>query len=77
MKYVSPDGKREAIYNSSGILVEDPRDIGTYNFCPSKKNDIVKNNCYFICDMLPWMIFGNDDHNPGQLINYIEKHLKG
>jgi len=31
-KYVSPDGHREAIYDSTGKIVLDSRDIGTYIF---------------------------------------------
>ena len=34
VKYVSPDGHREVIYNSNGIVF-DSRDIGTYNFSPA------------------------------------------
>ena len=37
VKYVSPDRHREVIYNSSGDIVLNSRDIGTYNFCPSNE----------------------------------------
>ena len=32
VKYVSPDGSREIIFNSKGKVVTDPKDFGTYNF---------------------------------------------
>jgi hypothetical protein len=70
-KYVSPDGKREAIYNSSGDPVTDSRDIGTYNFIPS--GDLFENIGHGLADVLPWVIFGNDDDDPGLLINEIIK----
>ena len=55
VKYVSPDGTMEAIYNSKGELVEDPRDVGTYNFCPSGKSMIG----HYIQDVRPWIRWGN------------------
>ena len=32
VKYVSPDGKKEVIYDSKGNLVTAPEDEGTYNY---------------------------------------------
>jgi len=67
VKYVSPDGHREAIYNSAGNLVLDSRDVGTYNYSPS--GTIKGSIGHFFVDMIPWYIFGNDDDDPGPLAN--------
>ena len=55
VKFVSPDGKMEAIYNEKGILVTDARDIGTYNFCPSEESIIG----HYVKDVKPWIRWGN------------------
>ena len=70
VKFVSPDGHREVIYNSAGDMVLDSKDIGTYNFFPS---DIsfwgdVGHVCF---DILPWIFFGNDDDDPGPVAHKI------
>ena len=71
-KYVSPDGHREVIYNSQNKIVLDARDIGTYNFCPS--NELWYSNQsigHLIHDIIPWVIFGNSDDDPGWVANEI------
>ena len=71
-KYVSPDGHREVIYNSAGYIVLDPRDIGTYNFCPSNELWYSKESLgHLVIDIIPWIIFGNDDNDPGPIVNEI------
>jgi hypothetical protein len=67
VKYVSPDGKKEAIYAFNGDMVLDSRDIGTYNFCPS--GTLGGNIGHFFVDVLPWALFGNSDDDWGPLIN--------
>ncbi len=67
VKYVSPDGHKEAIYDSQGNLVTDSRDIGTYNYSPS--GTIWGSVGHFFVDILPWVVFGNDDNDPGPLAN--------
>ena len=69
VKYVSPDGRREVIFDKYGNVVLDSRDIGTYNFSPS--GTFVGSIGHFFADMLPWIIFGNDDDDPGLLANEI------
>ena len=63
-----PDGT-EGIYNSSGELVLDPRDVGTYNF--SVPNGGWSSVWHGVVDVAPWIIFGNDDDDPGPLENWI------
>jgi type II secretory pathway pseudopilin PulG len=67
VKYVSPDGKREVIYDFEGNMVTDPRDIGTYNFVPSGSFWGDKGHGLF--DVVPWVLFGNSDDDWGPLIN--------
>ena len=72
VKYVSPDGHREVIYNSAGDIVSDPRDIGTYNFCPS--DEFWYSNAsigHLVHDIIPWCIFGNSDDDPGWVANKV------
>ena len=69
VKFVSPDGHREVIYNSTGNMVLDSRDIGTYNYSPS--GTFFGSIGHFFADMLPWYLFGNDDDDPGPLVNEI------
>ncbi len=67
VKYVSPDGKREVIFNKNNEIVLDPRDIGTYNFVPS--GNLIENIGHGIFDVIPWALFGNSDDDWGPLIN--------
>lgn len=55
VKYVSPDGKYEAIYDVNNKLVTDPRDVGTYNFVSPNEDPLG----HFIKDVIPWIQFGN------------------
>ena len=66
-KFVSPDGKYEVIYDANNKRVDDPRDMGTYNFVPSGDSKIG----HFIKDVLPWIKYGNspeDTTTPWQRI---------
>ncbi len=74
VKFVSPDGHREVIYNSAGDMVLDSRDIGTYNFSPS--GTFWGGIGHFFADMLPWYLFGNDDDDPGPVVNEIIRLLE-
>ncbi|MCL1919318.1 MAG: RHS repeat-associated core domain-containing protein, partial [Peptococcaceae bacterium] len=67
VKYVSPDGKKEVIYDYQGNMVIDPRDIGTYNFIPS--GSIWGDAGHLIFDVIPWFLYGNSDEDWGLLIN--------
>ena len=72
-KFVSSDGRREVIFDENGYVVTDPRDIGTYNMCPS---GTMWGDAGHVCvDILPWVIFGNDDSDPGPGINIINSWL--
>ena len=62
---------REGIYDSSGKYVDDPRDIGTYNvFVP---NDFGSTVGHIVIDVIPYLIFGNNDEDPGFIVNFAEK----
>ena len=59
VKYVSPDGKYEAIYDVKNKLVTDPRDVGTYNFISPNENPFG----HFIKDVIPWIQHGNSPND--------------
>ncbi|MBQ8345840.1 MAG: hypothetical protein IJY42_06230, partial [Clostridia bacterium] len=61
-----PDGK-EGIYQGDS-LVTDPRDIGTYNFF--MPTDPWNTSLHIVFDVFPWVVFGNNDDDPGPIINY-------
>lgn len=69
VKYVSPDGHREVIYNSQNEIVLDARDIGTYNVVPS--GGLIADAGHLLLDIIPWVIFGNGDNDPGPIVNEI------
>ena len=62
-----PNGK-EGIYDSDGNLVTNPKDIGTYNY--SVPIDTWSSVKHGVLDVAPWVIFGNNDNDPGPIINY-------
>ena len=62
---------REGIYDSSGKYVDDPRDIGTYNYFVPK--DFWSGAGHFVVDVFPYFIFGNNDNDPGPIVNFVEK----
>jgi len=61
-KYVSQDGKKEIVFFSDGTVNDDPRDYGSYNYCPMYVNG--KNAGLFamighgIVDIAPAFLFG-------------------
>jgi len=59
VKYVSPDGKYEAIYDVNNKLVTDPRDVGTYNFISPNEDPFG----HFIKDVIPWIQHGNSPND--------------
>ena len=69
VKYVSPDGHREVIFDESGNIVDDPRDVGTYNYSPS--GTFWGSVGHLGMDIIPWVIFGNNDDDPGPIANWV------
>lgn len=57
VKYVSPDGHSEVIYDRSGNIVTASEDVGTYNFSDSRQDPVG----HFYQDVLPWILWGNDE----------------
>ena len=53
-KYVSKDGKHEAVYDENGNLVTNDKNQGTYNY--ASPDDWFG---HFIYDMIPYFIWGN------------------
>ena len=72
VKYVSQDGHKERIFDKYGNIVNDAKDIGTYNFCPYT-NTVGSGIGHFVFDIAPWIIFGNNDEDPGPIINSMVK----
>ena len=50
-------------------MVLDSRDIGTYNFSPS--GTFWGSVGHVFVDIVPWILFGNDDNDPGFVVNEI------
>ncbi len=57
IKFVSPDGKSEVIFDCEGDMVTAPEDEGTYNFADPNTDPIG----HFNKDVLPWIIWGNEE----------------
>jgi len=49
----------ELIYDSSGNMVIDPRDIGTYNYSPS--GTFLGSIGHMAVDVVPWVLWGNSE----------------
>jgi hypothetical protein len=64
VKFVSPDGSSEVIFDSSGGIVSDPVNMGTYNF--SSPSDFIGHT---IDDVLPYMLLGNTFDDPTSFID--------
>ena len=56
IKYVSPDGHSEVIFDRSGRIVTASEDYGTYNYADSRQDPVG----HFYRDVLPWLLWGND-----------------
>ncbi len=54
IKYVSPDGKREIIFDHEGDIVAADEDEGTYNYADP---DLWL--AHLVVDVLPWLRYGN------------------
>lgn len=54
-KWVSQDGRFEAIFDKLGNLVTAPEDFGTFNFADPNSNPLG----HFVKDVLPWLAYGN------------------
>ena len=75
-KWVSADGKMEAIYDSQGRLVLADEDVGTYNLCPFVSDQgfttAVKTGIgHFFKDMLPWYLWGNSPDDQTTIVDRI------
>jgi len=58
--YVSEDGHKEAVYDKNGLLVEDPINMGSYNYYPRREQPLR----HFIYDVWPWIKWGNSEDDP-------------
>jgi len=64
VKYLSPDGHDEAVYDSEGNLVTDPANLGTYNYGTDDFS-------HFFRDVLPYWIYGNSEDDPTPVLDRI------
>jgi len=67
VKYLSQDGRREGVYSSTGKLVTDPRNMGTYNYYDYRANLLG----HFLYDMLPYIKYGNNKNDNTTVIERI------
>lgn len=60
LKFISKDGRFEAVYNSeTGEMVTDPFNMGTYNYAPGSINPL-KYYKHYTFDKQPWKKWGNE-----------------
>ena len=71
VKWVSPDGHYEVIFDSSGNIVTYSEDAGTYNFCPSDGGHWYSVPGHVVVDLLPWIIWGNSEDDSTFLLERI------
>ena len=58
--YLHKDGKREAVYDAAGKLVQDGVNDGSYNYFHPRREAAR----HFTFDILPWMTWGNSAEDP-------------
>lgn len=75
VKFLSEDGRFEAVYNvGAGKIVDDPVNMGTYNYAPGSVNPI-KFYLHGKFDKDPWKKWGNVKEVPYHYIDNLEsKH---
>ncbi|WP_395735482.1 RHS repeat-associated core domain-containing protein [Prosthecobacter sp.] len=59
-KYISPDGHSEVVFNRNGVLVLDPRNIGSYNLFDPLRYP----NLHGAFDVVPYVLLGNASNDP-------------
>ena len=64
IKFVSPDGRSETIFNSNHIPLNDPLNRGTYNYADPLTDPIG----HFFKDMIPYYLLGNSPDDPSKNI---------
>ena len=64
VKFMSPDGHREAIYDSNGNLVTDPNNEGTFNY-------LTPDFFHGLVDVIPYWIYGNSPNDTTPLLDRI------
>jgi RHS repeat-associated protein len=60
-KFVSPDGKSEAVFRSDGSVVTDPANMATYNYSSPNKFFGIG---HFFADVIPYYMWGNAEDDP-------------
>jgi hypothetical protein len=65
-KFVSPNGKCEAVYDKYGNPVSDDQNLGTYNFA-APSNPIG----HFLLDVLPYWAWGNTAKDPTPFVDRV------
>ena len=65
VKYISPDGRSESVYNRYHMLVTDVVNQGTYNFY-HPIDDSIK---HALADVVPYILFGNTFDDPTSIEN--------
>lgn len=68
VKFVSANGRFEAVYNTgTGEIVLDPVNMGTYNYAPGSMN-LIEYYLHNKYDKTPWKIWGNVEGTPYRYI---------
>lgn len=75
VKWLSPDRKREAVYNERGELVTNSENRGTYNYAPYKQTPATFIT-HTAVDVIPWIIWGNDKDDKTTVLERAASILK-
>ena len=73
-KFVSPDGKSEAVFHADGSVVTDPANMATYNYSSPNKFFVIG---HVIADVIPYYIWGNSEDDPATLWERLTASYEG
>lgn len=75
VKFLSPDGYCEAVYNKKGVLLteeNDPVNMGTYNYAAG----IPAKGAHSKFDVVPYLKWGNTLNSPQKCVDLIDKGVQ-
>jgi len=74
LKFVSPDGSSEAVFNPNGTVVTDPANMATYNYSSPNEGGGIG---HVFADVLPYYLWGNSEDDPTTFWERLTASYKG